>query len=204
MGRKIRVLYGGSRISGGFAFVSDQKAKGALCVRWDLGYVCREDFQAEWDCKETKIFFLHANYEKFRHIKAIAAALQYVEKKIGIKGRSIVHPTSRKDITYIKLAKWWAQLEIRKSFLTILLRSAVHNANKRKNFHKVIFQVGDPQGFFKKTPFAVQRFLKGYTKQAKGCETDMWMDTFYRFKDGFDGHGPVSDDIVKDILCKKS
>lgn len=203
MGDKVKVRYRGPRCIGGFAIVSTPKENGVISVWDDAGFTCREDFQDVWSShrdKQTEILFLHADEEKPQHVKAIAAALIYVEETIGIKGRSIVHPTSRKDITYIKLAKWWVQFDIRKSFLTILLRAAVHNAY-RKNFYSSLFKIGDPQGFFKETPFAVKRFLKGYTK-TNNTDMPMWMEMFYSSSEGYFGSA-VKDEIVKSILYKK-
>lgn len=203
MGDEVRVRYTGVRHDGGYALVSSQKNKGALCASWDESYGCREDFQDSWDDwpKRTKIFFLHSNKEKPQHRKAIAAALAYVEKKMKTKSRSVVCPTSRPDITYIKLSKWWVQNDIRKSFLTILLRAAVNNAYK-KNFFKSLFEDGDPQGFFKKTPLAVRRFLKGYTKQPKNADDEMWMETFYNYDAGLGGR-EISEEEVKELLVKR-
>jgi hypothetical protein len=125
-----------------------------------LGY-CRESFHSSWygaGYKKGPFFFYHVPSERAR----IQLFLNEVEERLGLKNKSQVCSVKGRDsFSVICPSAWWQQNEIRRQFLTILLRCGRNYGKKDyATFNKTLFSTP----YTRRTPKAVRQFLKGKTK----------------------------------------
>ena len=99
--------------------------------RYSLGqwYNCRELFHNH--LANCKIFFF--SYEEGKY-NSIIKFMKKAEEILKIEVKSEFGPTQRKDVIWIKPSKWWTCSSMRRSFLTILLRSSLNYSFFKDNF----------------------------------------------------------------------
>ena len=141
--------------------------------RYSLGqwYNCRELFHNH--LANCKIFFF--SYEEGKY-NSIIKFMKKAEEILKIEVKSEFGPTQRKDVIWIKPSKWWTCSSMRRSFLTILLRSSLNYSFFKDNFFEAIFL----EKYFSETRYATERFFSGFTKYT-GRKRG-WYKQFFKLK----------------------
>jgi hypothetical protein len=151
---------------GSFSKIDYTKFDGTLVAKEWL--YCREYFQDESN-GIRRMLFCHTSHR----CKNIAAFIYSVEDKLDVQEKTIIGPTQRYNISWIKVSPWWTKTSMRRSFFTILLRCGVTYKIKEDNFDHSLFSVI----YTRHTEYAVKRFMSGHTKytgKKKG-----WYNQFY-------------------------
>jgi hypothetical protein len=151
---------------GSFSKIEYTKFDGTLVAKEWL--YCREYFQDESNGIK-RMLFCHTSHR----CKNIAAFIYNVESKLNLKEKTIIGPTQRYNISWIRVSSWWTKTSMKRSFFTILLRCGVNYKIKQDNFNDALFSVI----YTKHTENAVKRFMEGntrYTGKKKG-----WYNQFY-------------------------
>lgn len=152
--------YGGPQI-GYFALDSEYGT-----LSWDK---CREQF-AQRFCEATSgFFFCHNIDEGYR----VAEFISKTEEILGFTdylhsyAPSTFCKTSRNDVLWINVSRFWVAHEIRRQFLTILLRAGMGYDSARNNYEEALWAMrGFDQDrlYCQETKNAVMRFLFGFTE----------------------------------------
>jgi hypothetical protein len=138
---------------GSFSKINHIKGDGTLvAMEW---LRCREYFQDESQGIRRFLFCHKPN--KSKHI---AAFMHGVEGRLGLFTRSVVGPTQRHNISWIRSSPWWTSTSMKRSLFTILLRCGQNYHPKIDDFDDALFS----DLYTKHTEFAVRRFMDGYTK----------------------------------------
>lgn len=116
---------------------------------------CREYFQDESQ-GIRRFLFCH----KSNRCKNIAAFIDKIEEKLNLKHRSIIGPTQRYNISWIRVSPWWTNTSMKRSLFTALIRCGQNYFYKENNFEEALFSVL----YTKHTEYAVRRFLEGHTR----------------------------------------
>lgn len=151
---------------GSFSKIEFTKFDGTLVAKEWL--FCREYFQDESN-GIRRMLFCHTAHR----CKSIAAFMSVVEDILNLEERTLIGPTQRYNISWIKVSSWWSKTSMKRSLFTILLRCGVNYKIKENNFNEALFSVV----YTKHTEYAVRRFLEGntrYTGKIKG-----WYNQFY-------------------------
>lgn len=151
---------------GSFSKIEYTKFDGTLVAKEWL--YCREYFQDESN-GIRRMLFCHSSHR----CKNIAAFINIIENKLDLAEKTIIGPTQRYNVSWIKLSSWWSKTSMKRSFFTILLRCGVHYKIKENNFEDALFSVV----YTRHTEYAVKRFMDGYTRytgKKKG-----WYNQFY-------------------------
>jgi hypothetical protein len=138
---------------GSFSRIEKIRPDGTLvAMEW---LYCREYFQDESQ-GIRRFLFCH----KPNKSKNIAAFMNKVEERLGLFKRSVVGPTQRNNISWIRSSLWWTSTSMKRSLFTILLRCGQNYHPKIDDFEDALFSVL----YTKHTEFAVRRFLEGHTR----------------------------------------
>jgi len=129
---------------------------------------------------------------------AIAAFINQVERKIGIYPRTILGPTQRKTMTWLRVSPWWTASAMRRSLFTALLRCGVNYSWQRDNFNHAL----DSILYTKSTNYAVRRFLRGYTKYTGRHRG--WYSQFNFGGNAYLNHKPSPDEVKKLLIKPKT
>ena len=151
---------------GSFSKIEYTKIDGTLVAKEWL--FCREYFQDE-SKGIRRMLFCHTMHRS----KNIAFFINRTEEKLELKEKSVIGPTQRYNISWIRISPWWTQTSMKRSFFTILLRCGVNYKIKQNNFEEALFS----SVYTKRTSYAVKRFMEGhtrYTGKKKG-----WYNQFY-------------------------
>jgi hypothetical protein len=151
---------------GSFSKVEYTKIDGTLVAEEWL--YCREYFQEE-SSGIRRMLFCHTAHR----CKNIAKFIGEIEKKLNLNKKTIIGPTQRYNISWIKVSDWWTKSSMRRSLFTIFLRCGVRYSYKEENFEKALMS----NIYTRHTEYAVRRFLSGatkYTGKKKG-----WYNQFY-------------------------
>lgn len=152
--------YGGPQI-GYFALDSEYGT-----ISWDK---CREQF-AQRFCETTSgFFFCHNIDEGYR----VAEFISKTEEILGFMdylhsyAPSTFCKTCRNNVLWINVSRFWVTHEIRRQFLTILLRAGMGYDSARNNYEEALWAMrGFDQDrlYCQETKVAVMRFLFGFTE----------------------------------------
>lgn len=138
---------------GSFSKIDRVKDDGTLvAMEW---LHCREYFQDESQGIRRFLFCHKPN--KSKHI---AAFMHGVEGRLGLCTRSMIGPTQRTNISWIKSSLWWTNTSMKRSLFTILLRCGQNYHPKIDDFDEALFS----DLYTKQTEFALRRFMDGHTK----------------------------------------
>lgn len=151
---------------GSFSKIEYTKFDGTLVAKEWL--YCREYFQDESNGIK-RMLFCHTAHR----CKNIAAFIYSIEDKLNIEEKTVIGPTQRYNISWIKVSSWWTKTSMKRSLFTILLRCGVNFKLQENNFEEALFS----SVYTKHTEYAVRRFLDGNTKYSgkkKG-----WYNQFY-------------------------
>ena len=138
---------------GSFSKIEFTKFDGTLVAKEWL--YCREYFQEE-SSGIRRMLFCHTAHR----CKNIAAFVSQLENKLGIEEKTIIGPTQRYNISWIRLSPWWSSTSMKRSLFTIFLRCGVFYKIKDNNFEDAVFS----SIYTRNTRYAVQRFLEGNTR----------------------------------------
>lgn len=130
-------------------------------------FFCREWFQQESQ-GVTRILYSH----KKKQTEDVARFIRKVENKLKLSRKSQIGPTQRATISWIKVVPFWTRTQMRRSFFTMMLRCGQNYNWEENNFEEALFSIR----YTRETPYAVKRFLSGYTKY-RGRTTG-WYDEF--------------------------
>jgi hypothetical protein len=123
---------------------------------------CREYFQDE-SAGIRRFLFCH----KPNKCKNIAVFIHKIEEKLDLAERSIVGPSQRNNISWVRVSSWWTCTSMKRSLFTALIRCGQNYSFKLDNFDEALLSVL----YIKHTEYAVRRFLEGntrYTGKKKG------------------------------------
>lgn len=159
---------------------------------------CREIFQ-DFSGSLRRILFCHKP-NKSRHI---AAFMGKIEDKLKLKNRSFFGPTQRYNVMWIMPSQWWMDREIKRSLFTCLLRCGWSYDPLRNNFYEALWS----QQYTSETKYAVQRFLRGYTRYtgSHNYAYDQrigWHDTFRWGGCRFEEDSPFAAALSKNEINK--
>lgn len=157
---------------GSFSKILFTKEDGTLIAKEWL--YCREYFQDE--SKGINQFLFCHSKDK---IKNIFAFINKIENVLKINKFSLMGPTQRKNVSWIKPSNWWLRTSMKRSLFTALLRCGQRYNPQIDNFEEALFSYF----YTKDTKQAVKRFLQGntkYTGKKKG-----W---YNQFKWGYKTH----------------
>lgn len=124
-------------------------------------YKCRDRYQ---NVSNTKIlrggmFFSHLPNDGDRH----KIFLEKIESDLKLEKRSRFQKTNRTDILFIRLSPWWLENKIRRSFLTLMLRSSKNYDPKLPWKQENVIAVASRCDYGMNTIPAIKRFMRGYT-----------------------------------------
>ena len=123
----------------------------------DHWFYCRDLFHnVSWN---LKIFFFS---HKWKRGASVAAFMEKIEEMVNVEPRSEYGPTQNEKIMWVKPSPWWTKYGMRRSLFTILLRAALTYVSSKDNFDEAI----QYEKYLQQTPYALKRFLSGYTKYA--------------------------------------
>lgn len=114
-----------------------------------------------------KSFYYCHGQEELRG-QAIAIFLDRAERRLKIRkeDRSIVQPTTRRDIVKIYPSRFWDRYHLRRSFFTILVRAGEIYSPAADNFEDSLCAAKNPNyplQYARETRYAVDRFFSGKT-----------------------------------------
>ena len=145
------------------------KAQDHNYISW---YSCRDTYQRvdEKSIIKNGIFFCHG----ITGGDNVAIFLNLIEKRLKLRVKSKFAKTNNKDIIWVKVSPWWLKTKIRKSFLTMTLRTGTKYNQKetvRSAFNKPPWKTTLP---------AILFFLKGNAicPVEDGIWTHGWMHFF--------------------------
>lgn len=172
---------------GSFSKIHCSRSDGTLVAQEWL--YCREYFQDE-SAGIRRFLFCH----KQNKCKNIALFIHKIENKLNLTERSIIGPTQRNNISWIRVCSWWTCTSMKRSLFTLLLRCGQNYKIYQDNFDESLFSIM----YTKETKYAVQRFLDGhtrYTGKKKG---------WYKQFSGNDGItiSPPSKEIIDKLLIR--
>lgn len=174
-------------VRGSFSKVDFTKVDGTLVAKEWL--TCREYFQDE-SSGIRRILFVHTAHRT----KNISSFINILENLLEIEEKTIVGPTQRYNISWIRASSWWTTTSMKRSLFTILLRCGTNYKIKQNNFEEALFSVV----YTKNTRYAVERFIKGHTKytgKKKG-----WYNQFYWGGGGLARKRKMTDDEIDKLL----
>lgn len=116
---------------------------------------CREYFHE--DSENVKAFLFVCNKNKSRNV---ARFIDQIETKLKLRRRSMIGPTQRSNIIWVKPSPWWTKTSMKRSLFTAFLRAGNSSSIKENNFEEALFSIK----YTNDTRFAVKRFLAGHTK----------------------------------------
>lgn len=120
---------------------------------------CRDVFQKVPNDVLLKGFcFSHRHGQQTGSSYNATTFLAKIENILGIQ-KSIYRLTTCDNITWVDPSKWWLSSWIRKSFYSMMMRSAFHYNSYTDNFEEALYA----HTYTKFTPIAVKKFLNGYT-----------------------------------------
>ena len=157
--------------SGSFSKIQDSPSGHIVAVEW---LYCREYFQEE-SKGISRFLFCH----RMKKTPSIAYFLDKVEEILGLEDRTIVGPTQRFNISWIRASRWWMDTSMKRSLLTLLLRCAQNYKPKFDNFEEALFSTS----YSKRTEYALRRFLDGNTRYVGRRRG--WLNQFKCTEDGF-------------------
>lgn len=145
---------------GSFSKIDYMRPDGTLvALEW---LYCREYFQDE-SAGIRRFLFCH----KPNRCKNIAFFIHKIEEKLNLTERSVIGPSQRNNISWIKVSPWWTCTSMKRSLFTALIRCGQNYSFKLDNFDDALLSVL----YTKHTEYAVRRFLDGntrYTGKKKG------------------------------------
>lgn len=146
------------------------EAKGAL--QW---HNCRENFNKKLNSDCRGFYFCHSPFEG----RGVAAFLHKTEKIISVSGAinfSTYEFTDDASVIWINISDFWLKNEIRRQFLTILLRCGLSYIPKLDNYDEALWS----KYYTKETKLATYRFLFGFTEFSSldHKRTIGWVDFF--------------------------
>ena len=145
------------------SFALEDKENGSL--QWDY---CREQFSAKFDYKNNKskgFFFCH-------EVKKEASVANFLKKFEDVILYSHVNKfknssfakTSHSSVLWIEPSDFWLDCPIKKSLLTLLVRSTINYSQDHDNFEESLFGEEFKENFhIRETKAAVIRFMLGFT-----------------------------------------
>lgn len=141
-------------------------------IKYQNGFFVAGNWQS---CREVwhrigrrEKFFLYSH--EISKGKTISNFITALEKRLGLRKFTVIGPTQRKTISWIKPASWWISGAMRNSFFTIALRAGY---NYKGNFEEALFE----HIYFRETRYAVERFLNGYNRYSG--KMSGWYHQFY-------------------------
>jgi hypothetical protein len=159
--------------SASFGHISESNDKLRKILVWGT---CRDVFQKTPNETLLKGFcFSHRRGQQTGSSYNATTFLAKIEDKLGIH-KSIYRLTTHDNITWVDPSKWWFSSWIRKSFYSMMIRSAFHYNSYNDNFEEALHA----HLFTSKTPTAVKKFLNGYThyEYTPINECDGWWQQF--------------------------
>ena len=138
---------------GSFSRIDYVKQDGTLvALEW---LYCREYFQDESQ-GIRRFLFCH----KPNRCRNIAFFIHKIEEKLALKERTVIGPTQRYNISWVRVSSWWTNTSMKRSLFTALIRCGQNYNTKTDNFDEALFSVL----YTKHTEYAVKRFLDGHTR----------------------------------------
>ena len=172
---------------GSFSKIEYTKFDGTLVAKEWL--YCREYFQEE-STGIRRMLFCHTAHR----CKNIAAFIFQIENKLNIDEKTIIGPTQRYNISWIRLSPWWSSTSMKRSLFTIFLRCGVFYKIKEDNFEDAVFS----SIYTKNTKYAVQRFLEGNTRY--NGKKSGWYNQFFWGGGNKAKHKKLTEDEVNKLL----
>lgn len=160
---------------GSFAYLEWARGGKVQVKHW---LYCREAFQSYFE--KRKMLFACGRDNGAN----VAAFIQRIEKKLKLapEYRSRFGPTNRTSIMWIRVSPFWSTGMIKKSLFTALLRAGINYDPRRKNFEEAMYICP----YTRRTKYAVNRFLRGYTKysgrtnwESRAIPQLGWYNVFY-------------------------
>jgi len=145
-------------------------------------YRCREDF-LESQGRNRSIAYCFRNGPLTASGRDIASFMRIVERKAKVSPKSEFGPTQLNKVIWIKLSPWWHTSSMKRSFLSMMLRSAQNYRSRKDNFESALFGRSNVNRYSRQTEFAVRRFLRGYTRYTGlklGWHTQFGEGDYYR------------------------
>lgn len=174
--------------AGSYAKIAKFSKNTIVCHDW---VSCREDFLTT---SRGLTYFLFKHFHKRR--SNICAFMERVENILRIESKSIIGPTNRDDVSWIRISPWWSRVHIKRSLYTALLRAGQKFHPEKKNFYRALFSVD----YLAETDMAVLHFLGGntrYTGKKQG-----WYRQFANKLGGIYLGAPPDYNKIKELLIQ--
>ena len=157
-------------------------------------YTCREYFQGN-SARIKRLLFCH----KAGTGEAVATFLHKVERMLKLGkteyGFSQFGPTQHNKLMWIEPSRWWIMKQMRRSFMTAMLRAGQNYDIRRDNFETTLWT----NRYLRQSKYAVRRFLKGYTEYTGSMNG--WNNQFFWGGGWYEPH-PPSNKEVNQLLVK--
>ncbi len=122
-------------------------------IKWER---CRERLAISFD-QDTKGLYLCYPEGKFEDI---ATFVNKIENTLFLAEQSVFSKTTILNIMWIKIAPFWKDCYMKRSFFTMLPRAGFDYSTIENNYEQALFKYP----FLRDTKRAVMRFLFGFTK----------------------------------------
>jgi len=170
------------------------------CWEADQWFSCREKFH---DVSKgiKRMAFRHRRNTGVKNVGYnIACFVGKIENRLQVDPRSVFGPTQKSTVVWIQASPWWTTSSLRRSLFTILVRAGQNYDPFSDNFEEAFFgkKFHKDNLYASDTRYAVERFLKGYTRYTG--TTCGWY-TAFRYRSLDDERRPTRERI-RELLVK--
>jgi len=148
---------------------------------WDH---CREQFASKFNEAVQGFYYsVHTNT-----CEDVAEFLVKCEEIIGVDDFSTFSKTEKSTILWVVPSKFWLDCEMKRSFLTMVLRCGLNYSRDKDNFDEALFsEMYKENKWARETKSATMRFLFGFTRwtEQRPRDTTPYMNSKHGWHEEF-------------------